>query len=240
MEISPIAHFHSPFPSKFGIPKQSGIIADLPGRIVFEPAFRDAAALRCLEEFSHLWIIWSFSANRHAAFSPLVRPPRLGGNERVGVFASRSPYRPNPIGLSCVRLDRVEQTAAEGPVIHVLGADLMDGTPVYDIKPYVSYADSHPEARSGFVDTRQWHRLSVHIPEEAEATMRRLGFTEEMLRLLRSVLAEDPRPQYQRDPDRVYGMTFSGVDVRFRVSGDRLTVTGALPLSGGENQPGRS
>lgn len=208
----PVAHFHSPFSSKFGIPKQSGLVERLEGRIVFEPPYRDPDALRGIEGFDYLWLIWAFSANRHRAESLVVRPPVLGGNEKVGVFASRSPFRPNPIGLSSVRLQRVEWQSSCGPVLHVLGGDLMDGTPIYDIKPYVTYADSHPEARSGFTDLAKIRRLKVVVPEEV-ARM----FSEEMLQTLREVLALDPRPAYQQDEEKVYGMPFGGVDVHFKV-----------------------
>ncbi len=227
MEIKPIAIFHSPFSSKFGIPKQSGIVDTLQGRIVMEPQWRMPEALKGLEGFDYLWLVWGFSANSHAPASPMVRPPRLGGNERVGVFASRSPFRPNPIGLSSVRLEGVEWEGSEAPVIVVRGADLMDGTPIYDIKPYVAYADSHPDARSGFVDTHQWRTLRVEIMPAVETLLSQQGFPHLLLAQLRDVLAQDPRPQYQKDPDRVYGMPFAGFDIRFRVCGDQLTVIDA-------------
>ena len=219
MTLTPIAYFHSPFASKFGVPKQSGLAPDLEGTIVFEPQWRTPDALRGLEEFDYLWLIWSFSANRHAAASPVVRPPVLGGNVRMGVFATRSPFRPNPLGLSSVRLDHVEWGTPRGPVIHVRGADLMDGTPIYDIKPYVAYADSHDGARSGFVDSHPMRRLTVVIPAEAE---RAVGL--ERAATLRQVLALDPRPHYHHDASKVYGMPYEGFDVRFRVDGDVLTV----------------
>ena len=233
MEIRPVAIFKSPFREKFGIPRQSGLAGEVRGRIVFTPEYRDPSALRGLEEFDYIWLIWEFSANRHpggregrqaSAFRPTVRPPRLGGNERIGVFASRSPFRPNPLGLSCVRLDRIEWDTPEGPVIHVLGADLMDGTPVYDIKPYVRYADSRPDARSGFVDGTGWQTLRVVFPADTP-------FAGEELEALRAVLAQDPRPQYHDDPGKVYGMAFAGRDVHFRVEDGILTVTGFGPLS---------
>ena len=227
MTIEPVAFFHSPMTSKFGIPRQSGLADALPGRIVFQPAYRHPDAVRGLEDFDYLWLIWEFSANsQHSSlnsqlkslnFPPLtVRPPRLGGNKRIGVFASRSPFRPNNLGLSCVYINKVELTTNEGPVIHVLGADLMDGTPIYDIKPYVVYADSHPEARSGFVDTTEWKPLDVEIPE----TLAR-QFSADELKALRQVLAQDPRPRYHDDPNRIYGMPFAGRDVRFQVA-DRV------------------
>lgn len=225
MEIKPVAVFHSPFCSKFGIPKQSGIVGNLRGKIVFVPEFRNPDALRGMEEFEYLWLVWGFSANRHGETSLMVRPPRLGGNKKVGVFASRSPFRPNSLGLSSVRIDHIEWETACGPIIHVLGADLMNGTPIYDIKPYVTYADSHPEARSGFVDRREWKRLKVEIPSEVkERLMRQDGMTDESIMQLQEVLAEDPRPQYQKDPQKVYGMPFEGLDIHFCVDGDCLTV----------------
>ncbi|WP_281670330.1 tRNA (N6-threonylcarbamoyladenosine(37)-N6)-methyltransferase TrmO [Segatella buccae] len=225
MEIKPVAVFHSPFCSKFGIPKQSGIVGNLRGKIVFVPEFRNPDALRGMEEFEYLWLVWEFSANRHGETSLMVRPPRLGGNKKVGVFASRSPFRPNSLGLSSVRIDHIEWETACGPIIHVLGADLMNGTPIYDIKPYVTYADSHPEARSGFVDRREWKRLKVEIPSEVkERLMGQDGMTDESIMQLQEVLAEDPRPQYQKDPQKVYGMPFEGLDIHFCVDGDCLTV----------------
>ena len=221
MEITPIAHFKSPFTSKFGIPKQSGLAKDLPGRIVFEPAYRNADALRGMEGFTHLWMIWQFSANAHKANSPVVRPPVLGGNEALGVFATRSPYRPNPIGLSCVRIDHIDLDTKEGPVIHVLGADLMDGTPIFDIKPYLPYADCHPEATGGFTDTRSWPRLEVRL---AESVRRQL--TEQEAATLADILALDPRPHYQKDPNRIYGMPYGKWDVKFRVADGEVQVVG--------------
>ena len=219
MEIQPIAWFESPFPTKFGIPRQSGLVPDLTGRIVFAPEYRQMEAVRGLEEFDYLWIIWEFSANRDAEKSLTVRPPRLGGNQRMGVFATRSPFRPNRLGLSSVRLDFIDWDTAQGPVVHVLGADLMDGTPIYDIKPYVTYADSHPGARSGFVDRHPIRRLQVRIPEEMEHSL-----SPETLRILRQVLELDPRPHYQNDPLKVYGMPFEGRDIHFTVEDDVLTV----------------
>lgn len=220
MEIKPIAYFHSPFASKFGIPKQSGLVEELEGEVVFEPEYRNADALRGLEDFDYVWLIWEFSANPHVASSPLVRPPLLGGNEKRGVFATRSPFRPNPLGLSCVRLSSIEYDTSEGPVIHVLGADLMDGTPIYDIKPYIVLADCHPEARSGFVDTHKIKRLQVEIPDKIAT-----GFTHQQLVALHRTLELDPRPQYQDDPQKVYGMPFGGRDIHFKVQDGKLTVT---------------
>lgn len=219
MKLTPIAHFHSPFPTKFGIPKQSGLVADLRGEIVFEPTFRNADFVRGLDEFDYLWLIWEFSANRHAAASPVVRPPVLGGNEKIGVFATRSPFRPNPLGLSAVRLESIEITDTRGPVIHVLGADLMDGTPIFDIKPYIAYADSHPDVRSGFVDRRSWPKLEVVVPDFVEK-----HFEKAEIETLRQTLSLDPRPHYQNDPQKVYGMPFVGRDVRFRVADGVLTI----------------
>lgn len=225
MKIAPIAHFRSAFPTKFGVPRQSGIIDELRGCIVFEPTYRNADALRGLEGFDYLWIIWEFSANKTqqergaSSWQPTVRPPLLGGNTQMGVFATRSPYRPNPIGLSSVRIERIEMTMKEGPVIHVFGADLMDGTPIYDIKPYVTYADSHPGARSGFVDERRWQELKVVFPEQLQK-----HFTQESLAALIRVLALDPRPQYQDIPEKIYGMPYEEYDIRFQVADEVLTV----------------
>lgn len=213
MNIEPIAFFRSPLTSKFGIPRQSGLAATLPGRIVFTPEYRHEEAVRGLDGFDYLWIIWEFSASSHQSAALTVRPPRLGGNERVGVFASRSPFRPNNLGLSCVRINKVELGGHDGPVIHVLGADLMDGTPIYDLKPYVAYADAHPDARSGFVDQRAWQPLQVVVDD----TVARLFAPDELL-ALQEVLAQDPRPRYHDDPERVYGMPFAGRDVKFRVA----------------------
>lgn len=224
MEIKPIAHFRSPFKSKFGVPKQAGLVAELEGEIVFEPEYRNADALRGIEGFDYLWLIWEFSANRHAVKSPVVRPPVLGGNEKVGVFATRSPFRPNNIGLSSVRLSHVEWESSRGPVIHVKGADLMDGTPIYDIKPYVVYADCHPEARSGFVDERKWNKLQVEISDTVKNFLLSQGMTEEKIGILKEVLAQDPRPHYQKDPHKVYGMPYEGMDIHFTVCNQILTV----------------
>ena len=224
MEIKPIAHFHSPFTSKFGIPKQAGLVADLEGQIVFEPEYRNADYLRGMDGFDFLWLIWEFSANKHKANSPVVRPPVLGGNEKMGVFATRSPFRPNKMGLSSVRLSRIEWETSKGPVIHVKGADLMEGTPIYDIKPYVVYADCHPKARSGFVDERKWKKLKVVIPEEVKALFLKKGWDEAKILVLSEVLAQDPRPHYQKDPHKVYGMPYEGMDIHFVVNEQTLTV----------------
>ncbi|MBR7087353.1 MAG: tRNA (N6-threonylcarbamoyladenosine(37)-N6)-methyltransferase TrmO [Prevotella sp.] len=219
MTINPIAYFRSPFTSKFGIPKQSGLVADLKGQIVFEPAYRNPDFVRGLEAFDYVWLVWGFSANRHEAASPVVRPPVLGGNEKMGVFATRSPFRPNALGLSSVRLESIEIEPKLGPVMHVLGADLMDGTPIFDIKPYISYADSHADARCGFVDERKWPKLEVVFPDSIEKF-----FSKEEIDVLRQTLALDPRPHYQNDPQKVYGMPFAGRDVHFRVDGGVLVV----------------
>ncbi len=216
MNIEPIAFFHSPFTSKFGLPRQSGIVSELRGYIEFTPDYREAEALRGLEDYDYLWLIWGFSENVAAEKHPTVRPPLLGGNERMGVWATRSPFRPNNLGLSSVRIARIDW---ETPAIEVLGADLMDGTPIYDIKPYLSYVDSHPEARGGFTDQRQWQRLEVVMPAEMAN-----DFTAADLDVLRQTLALDPRPHYHDDATRQYGMPFMGYDIRFHVSNGVLTV----------------
>ena len=215
-----IARIHTDFPTKFGIPRQSGIIASLQGTIVFEPDYRNAEAVRGLEDFSHLWLIWEFSESKREDWSPTVRPPRLGGNVRKGVFATRSPFRPNPIGLSSVRLEKVEIDPKLGPVLHVSGADLMDGTPIYDIKPYIAYTDSHPEAVSGFATKPAEYLLEVDFPEELLQNVP-VSQRESLI----AVLQHDPRPQYQDDPERVYGMAFGGMEIKFKVDGMKLTVT---------------
>ncbi len=214
-----VARMGSEFPQKFGIPRQSGLVEELRGEILFEPEFRGPEALRGIEGFSHLWLIWGFSANEREGWSPTVRPPRLGGNERLGVFATRSPFRPNGLGLSCVKLERVELQGPEGPVLHVSGADLMDGTPIYDIKPYVPYADCHPEAAEGFAPRPQGG-LKVDFPP---ALLEQVP--ERSREALKGVLACDPRPHYHDDPERVYGMAFGGMNVKFTVDGETLTVT---------------
>lgn len=229
MEIVPIAHFRSPLKSKFGIPRQSGLAENLTGSIVFEPPYRHLEAFRGIEDFDYLWLIWEFSEVRRqesGVRSLTVRPPRLGGNIRMGVFATRSPFRPNHLGLSCVRFDRIEEHPDLGPVIYVKGADLMDGTPIYDIKPYVVYADSHPEAKSGFVDQTAWKSLEVEIPEH----LARL-FSSSDLETLRQTLSLDPRPSYHDDAERIYGMPFGDYDVRFVVAADVVRVTGCVKLT---------
>ncbi len=218
-----IARVHSDFPEKFGIPRQSGLAGSLRASVVFEPEFRDENALRGIEQFSHLWLIWLFSANVKAGWSPTVRPPRLGGNVRLGVFATRSPFRPNPIGLSVVRLEGVELRSKQGPILYISGADLMDGTPLLDIKPYIPLADSHPNAEEGYTRLTAMHKLQVDIAPELFLRM-----NEDKREALLEVLSQDPRPSYQNDPGRVYGFGFAGREVRFRVDGDVLTVVDIL------------
>ena len=218
-EMKIIARIRTELPEKFGVPRQSGLVPQLRGRVIFEPEYRNPDAVRGLEDFSHIWLIWQFSRAVREGWSPTVRPPRLGGNRRMGVFATRSPFRPNALGLSSVRLDRVELDPALGPVLHLSGADLMDGTPIFDIKPYLPYTDSHPQATGGFTDGLAHEPLTVecspalleHIPADSREGL--LG-----------VLAGDPRPRYQEDPQRVYGLSFAGRNVKFTVDGDRLTV----------------
>mgnify|MGYP004675861691 FL=1 len=214
-EMKIIARINTPFKTKFGIPRQSGVTPDVKGEIMFEPDYREIEAVRGLEGFSHIWLIWCFSESVSDKWSPTVRPPRLGGNVRMGVFATRSPFRPNPIGLSSVVLERIEYTDDRGPVLHVRGADLMDGTPIFDIKPYVAYADSHPDASGGFTDTAEFKKLCVELGD---------GVTPPLSEGLIEVLENDPRPRYHDDPERVYGMEYDGREVKFRVRGDTLTV----------------
>lgn len=214
-EMKIIARISTPFKTKFGIPRQSGVTPDVKGEIMFEPDYREIEAVRGLEGFSHIWLIWCFSESASDKWSPTVRPPRLGGNVRMGVFATRSPFRPNPIGLSSVVLERIEYTDDRGPVLHVRGADLMDGTPIFDIKPYVAYADSHPDASGGFTDTAEFKKLCVELGD---------GVTPPLSEGLIEVLENDPRPRYHDDPERVYGMEYDGREVKFRVRGDTLTV----------------
>lgn len=219
LEIKVIARIRTDFPEKFGIPRQSGLVDSLKGTIVFEPEYRDPQALKGLEAFSRLWLIWEFSGAKRDTWSATVRPPRLGGNTRMGVFATRSPFRPNPLGLSCVRLLGVERDPNLGTVLLVGGADLMDGTPILDIKPYLPFADSYPDAAGGFAADVFDHSLAVEFPGKLLEKV-----AEEKREALLSVLAQDPRPSYQNDPDRVYGMTFAGYGVRFTVDGARLFV----------------
>ena len=216
--MKPIAHIESLFPEKFGIPRQAGIV-DTPARIVFEPEYRVAEAVRGLEGFDYLWLVWVFSEAVREDWSPTVRPPRLGGNERMGVFATRSPFRPNPIGLSSVRLTRVELTPDRGPVLHIAGADLMDGTPILDIKPYLPYTDSHPDARSGFATRPAERLLAVECPPEL---LERIPA--DRRQPLLDLLAHDPRPQYHDDPDRLYGMAYGNHDISFRVKDSTVFV----------------
>ena len=227
MEIVPIAYIRTEFPEKFGIPRQSGLAENLRARIVFEPEFRNADALRGIDGFSHIWLIWEFSANRRGGKSvserdwqPTVRPPRLGGNESMGVFATRSPFRPNPLGLSCVELERVDTDDKDGPVLYVRGADLMDGTPIYDIKPYIKYADSRPHALCGYVDSLPERTLKVVFASEHSEKID----DKSILPALVEVLSLDPRPSYHDDPERVYGLSFAGYNVRFKVAYKVLTV----------------
>lgn len=230
MNLETIAHIHTDFPEKFGLPRQSGIVPELTGRIVFEKEYRNPDALRGLEGYSHLWIIWGFSgafasAGEKRKWSPTVRPPRLGGNKRMGVFATRSPNRPNPIGLSCVKLKSVEYGAPEGPVIVVSGIDMMDGTPVYDIKPYLPHADCQPDALGGFSADVTGERVEVEIPDTLLTKIpsdKREG--------LISLLKEDPRPSYQNDPERIYGFPYAGFEIEFTVDGTKLTVCGISRL----------
>ncbi len=231
MEIRPIAYIRTEFPEKFGVPRQSGLAKSLRGRIVFEPEYRNPDALRGLEGFSHIWLIWEFSANRrrgvenesdiHVQWQPTVRPPRLGGNEHVGVFATRSPFRPNPLGLSCVMVESIELSSPDGPIINVCGADLMDGTPIYDIKPYIRYADARPEAVCGYVDELEERQLKVVFPAEMSERIEDRNIIPPLVETLRL----DPRPSYHGDPHRVYGLSFAGYNVKFKVMGGVLTVT---------------
>lgn len=220
MRIEPIARIRCDFPSKFGIPRQSGLIDALKARIVFEPEYRDASALRGLEGYSHIWLIWQFSESVSERWSPTVKPPRLGGNRRVGVFATRSPNRPNPLGLSCVKLEGIELSTPEGPVLHVAGADLMDGTPIYDIKPYLPHVDSHPEAAAGFAGEVKDYALDVDFPE---ALLNRLPPDKRGAAI--EILKQDPRPGYRHaDSERRYGVEFAGYDLRFTVEDGALHV----------------
>lgn len=221
MEMKMIGRIHTDFATKFGIPRQSGLVPELMGEIVLEPEYRNPDAVRGLEEFSHLWLVWEFSKAVRSDWSPTVRPPRLGGNQRLGVFATRSPFRPNPIGLSCVRLERIDLEDSRKPVILVSGVDMMDGTPIYDIKPYLPYADSYPEARGGFTDETEARHVIVELPEDLATAS---GIPGEKLQALRGVLEQDPRPRYQKDPQRIYGMSFGEYEVKFTVREDVLRV----------------
>lgn len=219
MQLQVIAHIHTEFPDKFGVPRQSGVVPELTGRIVFEPAWRSVDAVRGLEAFSHIWVLWQFEVSEQIRPHATVRPPRLGGNTRMGVFATRSPFRPNPIGLSSVRLLRIEYTEDEGPVLYVSGIDMRDNTPVYDIKPYLPFTDSHPQAKEGFTALTKEKKLAVEFPPELLAQI-----AQEKRQVLREVLAQDPRPSYQTDPARVYGMKFGGMNIKFTADGTKLTV----------------
>ncbi|MCI5667281.1 MAG: tRNA (N6-threonylcarbamoyladenosine(37)-N6)-methyltransferase TrmO [Oscillospiraceae bacterium] len=220
ISLKQIGVIRTDFPEKFGIPRQSGLVDELRSTLVFEPEFRVPEALRGIEQFSHLWLIWEFSKAVREGWSPTVRPPRLGGNTRMGVFATRSPFRPNPLGLSCVRLVGVEYDTPEGAVLHLAGADIMDGTPVYDIKPYLPYVDSRPDATNGFALAQQEGVLNVAVPEKLCEQI-----PPEKLPALKAVLAQDPRPQYISDPEREYTMSFAGYEISFTVDGTDLTVT---------------
>lgn len=220
-----IARIQTDFPEKFGIPRQSGLVKELKGRIVFEPEYRNPEAVRGLEEFSHIWLLWKFSESKKEHWSATVKPPRLGGKKRVGVFASRSPYRPNDIGLSCVRLERLEITEQEGPVLQVSGVDLMDGTPIYDIKPYIPLSDCHPEASEGYTEKTRQHKLSVDFPQKLLEI-----YPKEQQAAILGVLSEDPRPAYVQDEERIYGIAYAGYNVRFRIAGDLVRVYGVEPL----------
>ena len=225
VEIQVIARIHSDFPTKFGIPRQSGLVKSVQATIVFEPEFRNSDMLRGIEGFSHMWLIWQFSGNADKAWSPTVRPPRLGGNTRLGVFATRSPFRPNFLGLSSVKFERIEQTQKYGTVIHISGADLMDGTPIFDIKPYIPYSDCHTEATGGFTDSADDFLLDVEI---TDALLEKLPASKRQSAI--EVLSHDPRPSYQNDPDRIYGLSFAGFDIRFRVKEKTLSVLDVNPL----------
>lgn len=222
--LNVIAHIESQFPTKFGIPRQSGLVEELRANIVFTEEYRVPEAVRGLQDFSHLWIIWQFSGAVREGWSPTVRPPRLGGNARMGVFATRSPFRPNELGLSCVKIISVTEHTDRGPIITVAGADLMDGTPIFDIKPYIPYADCHPEATGGFTDQAGDFLLTVNFPEEL---LRRVPA--EHREALTATLTHDPRPSYQNAPDRIYGMAFGGMDVKFQVQENILTVVDVTP-----------
>lgn len=217
--MNPIARIHTDFPTKFGIPRQSDMVESLKGTIVFEPEYRNAEALRGMEGFSHIWLIWEFSESKREGWSPTVRPPLLGGNTRMGVFATRSPFRPNPIGMSVVKLEKVELHTENGPVLHVSGADMMNGTPIFDIKPYVPYTDSRPDATGGFTDIVYKTELRVVFPEQLQSLI-----PAEKRQPLTEVLSLDPRPSYQNDPERIYGLLFAGFDIRFSVNEAILTV----------------
>lgn len=219
-----IAHIYTDFSTKFGLPRQSGLIEEIKGKIIFEKEYRNPEAFRGLEDFSHIWLIWQFSESVRDSWSPTVRPPLLGGNTRMGVFATRSPFRPNPIGLSCVKLEKIEFTKNDGPVLYVSGSDLMNGTPIYDIKPYLPYADSVPQATGGFTSTLEERKIEVEIPDELLSKV-----PEDKRKTLLAVLSGDPRPSYQDDPERIYGFGFAGLEIKFTVSDKKLTVIAVIP-----------
>ena len=229
LNIKVVARIRSDFPDKFGIPRQSGLLKNLRSTIVFEPEFRVADALRGLEGFSHLWLLWIFSENVRDTWKPTVRPPRLGGNTRLGVFATRSSFRPNPIAMSCVKIEKINLTGEGAPSIEVSGADLMDGTPIVDIKPYLPCADSIPEATGGFAEAVRFNKLEVGFSVEAQVALDE-QFPENKKAALIELLSEDPRPAYQRSADRIYGIRFAGFEIKFQVQGDHLTVVAILPL----------
>lgn len=229
-----IARIYTDFPDKFGIPRQSGLVEGLEGKIIFEPEFRNPEAVRGLEEFSHIWLLWQFSENKKEHWDATVRPPRLGGNKRVGVFATRSPFRPNDIGLSCVRLMGIEQDEKLGSVLVVQGVDMVNGTPIYDIKPYIPLVDCHPEGSEGYTKQTKEHELKVCFPQELLTK-----FPPEKRTTIIGVLAQDPRPAYIQNPERIYGVSFAGYNVRFRVDGDMLTVCGVEELEGSPNLHGK-
>ena len=226
MELKVIAKVRTDFPSKFGIPRQSGLV-ETKGSIVFEPEFRDESMLMGIEEFSHLWIIWGFSEHFDKGWSPTVRPPKLGGNERRGVFATRSPFRPNPLGLSCVKFIGLERTEEYGVVLHILGVDMVNETPVYDIKPYLPYVEAHIDAAGGFAQEKQQYRLNVIIPDEWK-----IMIPSDHLEVICDILAQDPRPAYQNDPDRIYGMEYLDLDIRFQIDGENLIVCEVYEIKG--------
>ena len=219
IQIEPIAHIYTGFSEKFGIPRQSGLVKELEGKIVFEKKYRNAEAIRGIEEFSHLWLIWQFSQAVSDEFRPTVRPPRLGGNERVGVFATRSPFRPNSLGLSCVKLEKVDLTSHDAPILIVSGIDMLDGTPIFDIKPYIPVADLHPEASEGYTKRTKEHKLSVVFEDGTDDVL-----PKEILTAVKGILENDPRPGYDNDPEKVYGLDYSGFDIGFRVDGENVYV----------------
>ena len=223
-----IAYIHTDFPEKFGIPRQSGLVKELKGQIVFAPEYRNPEVVRGLLEFSHIWLLWKFSQSKKEHWSATVKPPRLGGKKRVGVFASRSPYRPNDIGLSCVRLEGIRMDEKEGPVLQVSGIDLMDQTPIYDIKPYIPLSDCHPEASEGYTKETKQHRLSVDFPEDLLTL-----YPADQRQAVVGILAQDPRPAYVQDEERIYGITYAGYNVKFRITGNVVRVCGVDPAREG-------